>query len=162
MADKIMPLLQAVKTCVCNQLITDGRPVCECCILTSQELPPMDACDCDCAGDAQGRAWARFIRATPTESGLTKLSRCSSPIWAAEFQVGVYRCVSDTTGNCEDLLADATKVYADASSLVKAVTCCSYLSTPNSYFRIDRVETVGPVGLCVGVAVAFTVQMMTL
>lgn len=162
MADKIIPLLEAVLTCVCNQLIADGRPVCECCILTSQELPPMDACDCDCAGEAQGRAWARFIRATQVETQLTKLSRCSTPIWAAEYQVGVYRCITDTTGNCADMLGDAMKVYADASSLVQAVTCCPYLSTPNSFFRFDRVETVGPMGQCVGATATFTVQMMVL
>jgi len=154
MADNITPFVAALLACVCEQLVADGRPACECCQVASQDLPPMTGCDCVCEG-GQGRAWARFDGATWQQSDLAK---CPVGPWEARFQVGVYRCVPQD-GTCESSGVEAALVAADAASLTRAVMCCPALP---SRWSLGDVEIVGPTGGCVGVAVTITIQLSTL
>lgn len=150
MATAITPFMTSVLACICTQLSTDGRPVCECCQHAGQ--PIMDGCDCVC-DDAQGRAWITFLGADFLQSAP---ARCPTGLWEARFQAGVWRCVTDHDGVCAASTVDAAAVAEDTTSLVEALTCCTAFT--GRFWRMTGVEVLGPAGGCVGVSASFVVQ----
>jgi hypothetical protein len=159
MADTITPLLGDLLDCVCTQLATDGRAVCECCQVVSDILPPMTGCDCVCAG-GQGRAWIRLVQAQWSQQ---RLEKCPTGWWELDIQVGVYRCITDHAGStsCLNATADAVSVAADLASISKALFCCAALQAAAKW-RLGAGRVVGPDGGCVGATIDLTVQIGTI
>lgn len=156
MANQTMPILSALLTCLCQQLITDGRPVCECCLVASDDLPPMTGCDCVCTDGAQGVGWARLVSGSWQQPEVTK---CPVGPWRVTFQIGVYRCVSSEP-TCETKTAEAVGVAEDAASLARAVLCCDALAGRNH--TLGGVQIIGPMGGCIGVALDVVVELGSL
>lgn len=146
MANQTLALLEALKDCLCTQLATDGNPVCECCLVVSDELPPMTGCDCVCES-GQGKAWARFVSADFQQDELTK---CPVGPWQVRFQLGVYRCVSSEP-TCETGTLEAEMIAEDLATLQRAVACCPALG--GRRWTFGNIQIIGPSGGCVGVAV---------
>lgn len=155
MPNQTMPILSALLTCLCQQLITDERPVCDCCLVASEELPPMTGCDCVCEG-AQGTAWARLVSGAWQQPAVTK---CPTGPWQVTFQIGVYRCVSSEP-TCETKTAEATALANDAASLARAVLCCDALAGRNH--TLGGLQIIGPLGGCIGVALDVAVELGSL
>jgi hypothetical protein len=158
----ITGLAQALLDCATERLIADGRPVCQACIVASQETPPADGCDCKCDG-GQGRAWIRvnqveFNNHTGNVSTSGELSKCPTGAWNVHFELGVWRCIKDQlNGKCVDMLADAVAMHKDLASLIIAVQCCPMLATLR--WAPEQARPIGPSGGCVAAVYEFTVQM---
>lgn len=157
MATNLDTVMTAVLQCVCERLIVDGAPVCECCQTWSDEPPVMTGCDCQCGiepAEGQGRAWIRFVNATFSE---TSPANCPAGVWDVELQVVVYRCVGDMSV-CANALAATQKMTADAQSVTAALCLCPTLKK----YTPTTVTPIGPAGNCIGVAVNFIVELPTL
>lgn len=152
MANNVTPLLTSILACLCEQLTTDGHPVCECCVVVSDDLPPMTGCDCVCE-EGQGIAWARFVRA---EWQQTELVKCPIGPWQVTLQIGVYRCVNSEP-TCETTTAEADMVAEDAASLQRAILCCPALG--GKRYSLRNVQVIGPAGGCVGVALDVVLEL---
>lgn len=151
MASTVTPVITGALDCVVAQLIAEGRPVSEGCLVVGQ--PVADGCDCG-DGVTQGRAWARLVDAAFSES---EISRCPMGAWELAVEVGVWRCVTAHNGECDLSTSDAEQVDADMASLVQAVSCCSAVAA--NPWAPRRAEILGPSGGCVGVSFSFTVQV---
>lgn len=160
---------QALTICLCNTISEEAfsinpsiKPVCGCCFRWSQDLPPMDACDCTCmvgdpAIEGNGHAWVRFVGASrpPTVKGCAAFTTVT-------FQMGIYRCVTgmDDDGNppsCEQLMTDATLLMNDAQVLYRAAFCCDDLAKWSP--ALGPLVPVGPLGNCAGNALTVTLQV---
>jgi hypothetical protein len=155
MANNISPLLSALLECLCTQLSTDGHPVCECCVVVSDDLPPMTGCDCICEG-AQGRAWVRFVSADFQQTELTK---CPIGPWQVTLQLGVYRCISSEP-TCETTTTEADAAAEDLASIQRAILCCPVLG--GRRYTLSDAEVIGPLGGCIGVAMRVVIDVATL
>jgi hypothetical protein len=158
MEELLSPLMDAVLNCVCTRIATDGRPACMCCQVVSEVAPPMTRCECDCDGPGQGWGWIRFDRADFQGNDLP--SSCLVGVWRATFQVGIYRCITDSLGDCATMAVDAANTHKDIGSITLALQCCAAFQ--GKKWDIENVEIIGPSGQCVGVAVTFFVDLTTL
>lgn len=152
MPNNTISIASALLECLCEQLITDERPVCECCLVASDEPPPMTGCDCTCE-DGQGVAW---LRMAPPTWQQPDLSKCPIGPWRVTYQMGVYRCVSaDPT--CVDTTAEATALADDIASLARAALCCDALGPIRH--TLGNFQIIGPAGGCIGAALDVVVEL---
>lgn len=156
MANNVTPILTSLLACLCTQLAEDGHPVCECCVVVSDSLPPMVGCDCVCE-DGQGIAWARFVSADWQNTDLTK---CPIGPWNVTLQLGVYRCVNVKKPTCESTTEEADLVSEDIASLQRAVLCCEALG--GRRYTLGSVNVIGPSGGCVGASFDVVLELATL
>jgi len=152
MANNVTPLLSALLDCLCTQLVTDGNPVCQCCVVVSDGLPPMTGCDCICE-DGQGMAWVRFMSADWQQ---TDVSKCPVGPWKVRLQLGVYRCISSEP-TCETTTAEADSIAEDVASLQRAVLCCAAMG--GKRYTLGSVQIIGPSGGCVGAALDVVLEL---
>jgi len=155
MANNVTPLLTSILACLCTQLASDGHAVCECCVVVSDQLPPMRGCDCVC-DEGQGVAWARFVGA---EWQQTEVTKCPLGPWEVRLQIGVYRCLASEP-TCETTTAEADMVAEDIASLQRAVLCCDALG--GRRYTLGPVQVIGPAGGCVGSSLEIVLELATL
>lgn len=127
--------------------------------------PPADWCCTgeDGGGPTEGMAWARINRRYPSSSFPspdTLSRRCGAGAWAAEIELGVYRCAhvlgEDGTPPAPELVtADALMCDADAAAMQAAI--CR-LRWP---YAFGGWSTLGPSGGIVGGAQLVTVALTT-
>lgn len=152
MPNNVTPLLTSILACLCTQLVTDGNPVCECCVVVSDDVPPMTGCDCVCE-NGQGFAWARFVNADWQQTELTK---CPIGPWRVTLQIGVYRCVN-AEPTCETTTTEAELVSEDMASLQRAVLCCEALG--GRRYTLGAGNIIGPAGGCVGASLDIVLEL---
>lgn len=155
MANNVTPLLTSLLACLCTQLVTDGNPACQCCVVVSDELPPMTGCDCVCE-NGQGVAWARFVSASFQQS---ELSKCPIGPWQVTLQLGVYRCINSEP-TCETTTAEADSVAEDLASLQRAVSCCPAMG--GKRYTLGSANVIGPSGGCVGASIEVVLELGSL
>lgn len=160
---QIGPLVQSFLACVCAELHASGRPVCECCLVWGDSIPPADFCDCDCAG-GHGQAWVRVVRLDPAATGnRTAAMKCQPIRLRVWLEAGVYRCVpavgADGTSppSCDDRSDSAWGFIQDARSLRRAVACCEALKDRRVEFMSQ--EPTGVRGGCSGLTTQFTIDL---
>jgi|SRR5688500_2246151 len=142
--------------CLCDTLAQEPYvPVCRCYLKHSENLPPMDACDCACTvGDppveGNGEAWVRVVEVGPAPSSR---SGCAG-LLEIQLQLGVYRCIQgvvdeDGTIPAETTLTtDALDLLKDFGAMRRAVRCCDAISDYDPVIGAWR--PVGPTGGCAG------------
>lgn len=151
MANTITPLLEAARDCVVDELLAQSRPVTQGCIVIGEAVA--DGCDCE-DGISSGRVWARLVNGFFSS---TVASKWPIGVWELSVEVGIWRCVSAHNGECALSTADAAALADDTASLVQAITCCTVV---NAYpWNVGSISILGPRGGCVGVALAFEVQV---
>lgn len=152
----ITPALLALTECLCETLNTAPyTPVCDCCLVHSQTLPPADRCDCGCTvegRDGNGQAWVRLVQVS-NRVDRSSPRHCAS-IMDAEVQLGVYRCIESVVGDdnelpsCDEMTNDAVLILADRAAMWRAVQCCEAIRGYDP--QILNWTPVGPSGGCAG------------
>ena len=157
------PLLDRFLACVCAELAAAERPVCECCLVWGDSIPPADFCDCAC-GDGHGQAWVRVVRWDPANTtNRLDNKKCQTLRTRVWLEAGVYRCVASVAPDgqsaptCEQRSADAWGLIRDAMALRQAFACCEALNDRVLEFMSE--EPTGMQGGCSGVVIQFTVDV---
>ena len=145
---RIVLALDALATCVCEQLATTGAgPTCWCGLYPGAAVSWEHCGECD--GGVCGMGYVRLARVFPYNTfpqGVIDL-RCASPLaWAVE--IGALRCLpqpADGEPPSPEIAAEATvNQMLDARAIWEAMKCCGL------EIGIETYIPVGPEGGCVG------------
>lgn len=144
-------LLDALSTCVCEQLATTGAgPVCWCGIYPGNQVS-FEFCG-ECGGNACGMGWVRLAGAFPTDPfpNPTLDPSCFHPV-AWTIEVGALRCIPTPPDGMlpgPDVLALVGLDQAlDANALYNAIQCCGL---DRGTWVVQNWLPLGPDGGCVG------------
>lgn len=164
--DPVLPLAERLLACLCNALEDSAAgPVCDCCVHPGPAPPPMDYCDCECAGGV-GQAWVVVNRIYPAAARFPAqafdLVPCKVPSWGVELVAGVYRCVHTLDDNgvppsCAQVTQDATELLSDAAAMRQALVCC-FPEGADTVAVVGDYTPLAPQGGCAGGQMSITVQ----
>lgn len=152
-------------TCLCEALITEGRPVCECHHFAGDVPPVGDRCQANTAGQ-NGQAWVRRAStAIEADADMTTFAgfTCDGT-WQAQIEIGIYRCISavpDESGNAPSpsaYNADRELLAADRATLAQVLCCWPLSGEPavQQPFELGitvvgaQILPLGPTGGCAG------------
>lgn len=160
-------------TCLCELLITEGRPVCACHHFGGEEPPVGDRCSANDAGE-NGQAWVRRVSQSFTvdDEEVTFAGQPCAAAWNAQIEVGVYRCIQAVP--TEGGGAPATELYdadrellaADRATLARVLCCWPLAGEPPQPVEFDlslavtaaQIVPTGPTGKCAGSIMTITLQ----
>lgn len=141
--------MQAIATCLCAQIETDGLPTpCFCGVIPGEAavFDYIDGCDNEC-----GMAWVRLDTAQPTTGiGIVNetLNNCGSEV-GFQVEVGIVRCFpipEDGNPPTEaEYLEGAELQVADMLCMRRALACCDI-----GDFILDAYTPIGPDGMVLG------------
>lgn len=152
----VIPLLRAIRTCAAEQFAICGRLPCRFPITWHEQLPPADACDCECA-DGQGQAWVRWVSTEPAKlssSGALSAAGCGDGTYDITLELGVYRCWP-VPGEAKPLDETdeehaALGLLLDAAAIRRALLCCESLEDRS--WELIKEEPIAHSGGCTGVS----------
>lgn len=166
-----------LRTCLCELLITQGRPVCACHHFGGEDPPVGDRCSTNDDGQ-NGQAWVRRVSQTlnvdPEET--TFGGEACGAAWTAQIEVGIYRCIQAVPvegGGAPDVElynADRELLAADRATLAEVLCCWPLAGEPPQPVDFTLSLTVlnaqilptGPSGKCAGSILTITLQTGTL
>lgn len=148
----ILDKMEALATCLCAQIITDGRPkVCFCGLQPGAAVAYDYVTACDDEGC--GMAWVRLIQSAPT-TGIGIISElvgnCGAEL-GFDIEVGMIRCCPVMVPGGEppeasEVLAVTQEQMADMLTMRTAIACCDALGD----FILGSYTPFGPEGGAVG------------
>lgn len=120
----IWPGVDALATCLCQELIRSGLPeTCFCGVVAGEVA-------FDLAEEDRGLAWVRLVQVFPSTTfpiGATGVRSCMAPL-VAEVEVGVMRCFpaakQGEQGTETEHWNAAQLQQADMMAMYRAVQCC--------------------------------------
>lgn len=155
-----------LRTCLCELLIAEGRPVCACHHFGGEDPPVGDRCSTNDAGE-NGQAWVRRVSQTfntsPDDFTFGGVA-CGVEAWTAQIEVGIYRCIQaipNEDGSAPDVElynADRELLAADRATLAQVLCCWPLAGEPVEPPGFELSVTVtsasivptGPTGSCAG------------
>lgn len=144
--------LEALATCLCAQIQTDGSPTpCFCGVVPGDGVALSYMGNCD---DRDGIAWVRLNTIYPASgvgSQNTRPGNCGSEI-GADIELGIMRTYPiGANGEPPDepeLLAISHQQTIDALTMIRAVSCCSAIRKNDTI--LGAYTPAGPLGGAVG------------
>lgn len=164
-------------TCLCEMLITEGRPVCACHHFGGEDPPVGDRCSTNDDGQ-NGQAWIRRVSQSfvVDPEQITFGGEACGSSWQADIEVGIYRCIQavpDELGDAppvEFYAADRELLAADRATLARVLCCWPLAGTPP--VPVDytlslsvtgaAIVPTGPSGKCAGSILTISLETGTL
>lgn len=151
----ILPVLDALRACLCEQLaVSPGGVPCFCGLYPGGPVPA-DGCTCGRGATGCGQAWVRLARVFPTTQypQQTNTPGCAVGL-AAVIEVGVRRCLPGTSSINGQVTfptaadqAEAVRVQmGDLAAILRAITCCPALARMNPILGAYAPEDAGDCG----------------
>lgn len=155
----------ALLSCLCNMLATEGRPACACHHYGGEDPPVGDRCSSNAEGE-NGQVWVRRVNQffQSESEDITFGGVPCGGIWQATIELGIYRCISAVPSESgeapppEHYDADRDLLAADRTTLTQ-VLCCWPLgglppapSLPDIGVSVTSadISPTGPTGACAG------------
>jgi hypothetical protein len=153
--------------CLCELLITEGRPVCACHHYGGARRQPADRCGE--SDGANGQAWLRRDESVWTPQDGSQMtwggSFCGAgSAWQTEIEVGIYRCIKavqqDKVAPDPDLYNQDRELLAADRQTLYQVLCCDAWDDDNYPFGLlsAQVSPQGPMGACAGSILTFSIS----
>lgn len=166
----------ALRTCLCEMLIAEGRPVCACHHFGGAAPPVGDRCN---ATETQnGQAWVRRVSQvfSVDPETITFGGQDCGAGWAAEIELGIYRCIQgvpEDDGKAPDVElynADRELLAADRATLARVLCCWPLAGEPPEPVDFDfslnvtgaQILPSGPSGKCGGSIMTIALQTTAL
>lgn len=162
-----------LRTCLCEMLISEGRPVCACHHFGGEDPPVGDRCSTNAAGE-NGQAWVRRVsqsfEADPDQ--VTFAGQACGASWTAVIEVGIYRCIQaipNEDGSAPDpelYNADRELLAADRATLAQVLCCWPLAGEPPEPVDFElsvavtaaQIVPTGPTGSCAGSIMTITLE----
>lgn len=125
----VFPQAERLLTCLCNALATNPNPPLNCCMRVGDVVyadfnQTQDQC-------CEGLAYVRIARIYPSSQAFPvedeTWTPCHPLAWAAELEMGVFRCEPQqglsTLPSCDDWTNTAEQVANDWEAMTRALCC---------------------------------------
>lgn len=166
-------LENTLRTCLCEMLIAEERPVCACHHYGGEDPPVGDRCKQNDEGE-NGQAWVRRVSQSMTvdPDDITFGGEPCGGVWTAQIELGIYRCIQAIPGengaapDPELYNADRELLAADRATLAQVLCCWPLAGEPpepldyelNFAVTAALILPTGPSGGCAGSILTITVE----
>lgn len=157
--DKIIALLEALATCLCTELGSDGEEPPNClCGLIPGIFPAQSY-----AGVGEDMAWVRLGDYFGSNSPGAQLQLPYNQVFGHTIliEMGVIRCVewpADSMFEQNQLHGMTIQQIRDLGAMERAIACCAGSSWDDNQFVVGNYRAIGPEGDTLGGVISIAMQ----